>query len=153
MTKRTVKNLDRLTRAELISLLRERETRYGDSGRSPLDIYNAVKDYATKETEHFLVVTLDGSNTIINTHLVTMGLVNRTLVHPREVFRPSISDNATAIVLVHNHPSGNMEPSGDDLECTQRLRKAGLLLGIQVLDHVIISKNGYRSLMETGELL
>lgn len=153
MTKRTVKNLDRLTRAELISLLRERETRYGDSGRSPLDIYNAVKDYATKETEHFLVVTLDGSNTIIKTHLITMGLVNRTLVHPREVFRPSISDNATAIVLVHNHPSGNMEPSGDDLECTQRLRKAGLLLGIEVLDHIIISKYGYRSLMETGELL
>lgn len=153
MTKRTVKNLDRLTRAELISLLRERETRYGDSGRSPVDIYNAVKDYATKETEHFLVVTLDGSHTIINAHLVTMGLVNRTLVHPREVFRPSISDNATAIVLVHNHPSGNMEPSADDLECTQRLRKAGLLLGIEVLDHIIISRNGYRSLMETGELL
>ena len=152
MAKSNVKNFDRLTRAELIELLKERETKYGESGRSPLDIYNAVKDYATRETEHFLAVTLDGAHNIINVHLVTMGLVNRTLAHPREVFRPSIMDNATAIILVHNHPSGNLEPSEDDLELTTRMQRAGSLIGIGVLDHIIISRNGYRSLVESGEM-
>jgi len=83
--------------------------------------------------------------------VVSVGLVNRALVHPREVFSDPIRERATAIVLAHNHPSGNLEPSTDDIEVTSRLRKAGLLLGIEILDHIIFCSEGYRSMYENGE--
>ena len=152
MTKSNTKNLGRLTKAELIELLKEKEKAYNSNGLRPVDIYNEVKDYANKDKEHFLCVTLDGSHSIITTHLVTIGLVNRTLVHPREVFRPAILDNATAVAIIHNHPSGNLEPSADDMEVTLRIKKAGNLLGITLVDHIIIGKTGYRSMMESGEM-
>ena len=75
------------------------------------------------------------------------------MVHPREVFSEPLKMRATAIVLAHNHPSGNLDPSPDDLEVTYRIRKAGLLLGIAVLDHIIFNTEGYLSMMESGELL
>lgn len=85
--------------------------------------------------------------------MVSIGTVNRTLAHPREVYAPAIEHRATAVIIAHNHPSGNLEPSADDLELTLRLRRAGQLLGIELLDHVIFSYDNYRSLAETGELL
>ena len=96
---------------------------------------------------------LNGAHELMGVNLVTIGLVNRTLVHPREVFSDPIRMRATAIILAHNHPSGNLEPSPDDLEVTLRLKKAGLLLGIEVLDHIIFSSEDYRSMAETGEML
>ena len=80
--------------------------------------------------------------------IVAIGIVNRSLVHPREVFRRAITDNAAAIIVAHNHPSGSLEPSDEDHEVTRRLVEAGQLLGISVLDHLVISREGYFSFLE-----
>jgi len=139
----------KLTKTELVRILELKENPV--NGGNPASIYEYLQPYAGKKQEYFLVVMLDGVNNILNMQVVSMGLVNRTLVHPREVFAPAIENRATAIMLAHNHPSGNLCPSTDDLAITARLRKAGALLGIEVLDHVIFSTTGYRSLQETCE--
>jgi len=118
---------------------------------NPQSIYEAIRHYGTRQQEHFLCIMLNGANELIGINVVTMGLVNRTLVHPREIFADPIKERATSVVLAHNHPSGNLSPSTDDLAITARLRKAGALLGIEVLDHIIFSAEGYRSMLETGE--
>ena len=120
--------------------------------RAPSDVAAALIDWAEYEQETFGVVTLNGAHEIIGVHAVTRGLVNRTVVHPREVFRPALADNATAVVIAHNHPSGSTEPSAEDHEVTRRLVEAGKLIGIPVLDHVIISRRGYYSWAERGDL-
>jgi len=121
--------------------------------RSPQEVYSVLSNYASKKQEHFLVITLKANHEIHHVRIVSIGLINRTLVHPREVFAPAIQDRAIAIVIAHNHPSGNCEPSEDDRAVTSRLVKAGEILGIPVLDHIIFSKNQvYKSFMELGEL-
>lgn len=124
------------------------------SCRRPEDIFQFVRHcaYESPKQEVFLVVLLNGAHEFIKTVLVSKGLVNRTICHPREVFAEALMERSTAIVLCHNHPSGCLEPSDDDLEVTLRMRKAGRLLGIEVLDHIIFSQTAYRSLAETGEL-
>jgi len=121
--------------------------------RDPRHIFELVKHHAYSEQEHFIVVSLDGAYQLLDVRVVSIGLVNRTLVHPREVFSEALKKRATAVVLAHNHPSGNLEPSPDDLEVTSRLRNAGNLLGIEVLDHIIFSTEDYRSLAENGEFI
>ncbi|MBP5162837.1 MAG: DNA repair protein RadC [Spirochaetales bacterium] len=123
------------------------------SCKNPASVFDLVRHYGDRVQEHFLVVMLNGAHELMGVNLVTIGLVNRTLVHPREVFSDPIRMRATAIILAHNHPSGNLDPSPDDLEVTLRLKKAGLLLGIEVLDHIIFSSEDYRSMAETGEML
>ena len=125
------------------------------SCRGPSEIFQFVRHYAyeSPSQEVFLVVLLNGAHEFIKTVLVSKGLVNRSLCHPREVFAEPLMERATAVVLCHNHPSGNLEPSTDDLDVTLRLRRAGQLLGIEVLDHIIFSQTEYRSLAESGELL
>jgi DNA repair protein RadC len=120
--------------------------------RTPIDVYETTRKYRTKRQEHFVVITLDGAHQIIKVHTVTIGLINRTIIHPREVFYVAIKDSSAAIMLVHNHPSGNVEPSPEDIEITKRLKEAGELMGIEVLDHVIIGKNSFYSFLETGKL-
>lgn len=109
-----------------------------------------IRRQSCAETERFTVLTLNGAHEVIRVHVVTKGLVNRTLAHPREVFRPAIKDNAVAIVVVHNHPSGNLIASDDDKELTKRLMDAGEIIGINVLDHVIVSRRGYLSMASAG---
>jgi len=122
---------------------------------TPSEIYDRIIDSIPIETlfynEYFFGITLNGAHQIIDIHTITKGLVNRTLVHPREVFRPVLLDNATAIIVAHNHPSGNLEPSREDKDITNRLKEAGDLLGIKVLDHIIFSSNGYRSMLENND--
>jgi DNA repair protein RadC len=89
---------------------------------------------------------------VIRANLISIGLVNRTVVHPREVFYPAIIQNACAIIISHNHPSGRLDPSMEDRDITDRLRQAAEVLGIALLDHVIISKDGYYSFVEHGLL-
>ena len=103
-----------------------------------------------QEVECFICLTLNGSHKIIGTYIISKGLVNKTLVHPREVFRPAIADNAVAIIIAHNHPSGNLEPSIDDKDTTNRMKQAGEIIGIKVLDHLIVSPcvQGYFSFLE-----
>ncbi len=97
--------------------------------------------------EEFHIVTLDTQHTPINNHLITMGTLDASLVHPREVFRAAIRDSASAILLVHNHPSGDPTPSREDFAVTDRLTKVGELVGIRILDHIIVAKHQGRSIL------
>lgn len=118
----------------------------------PQDIYTVLKRYANARTERFLCLTLDGAHQVIKANIISIGLVNRTVVHPREVFYPAIIQNACAVILSHNHPSGCLDPSPEDREITDRLRQASEVLGIALLDHVIIGRTGYYSFVEHGLL-
>ena len=102
--------------------------------------------------ECFLALLLDGRHRLINEVLVTRGTLTASLVHPREVFRSAVREAAAALVLVHNHPSGDPSPSREDREVTERLARAGEILGVRVIDHVIVAENGYHSFREAGEL-
>ncbi len=121
--------------------------------RSPFDIWNEIRHFDDKRQEHFICILLNGAFEIISYEIITTGLVNKTLVHPREVFAPAIEKRATAIIVAHNHPSGNLQPSSDDIESTHRIKKAGDLLGIELVDHIIFSREDYHSLAESGQLL
>ena len=114
--------------------------------------YDALKDFHDKIKEHFLVLTLNAINEVIAVRIVTIGLLNQSLVHPREVFWWAIKDNAAYIVLAHNHPSGNNNPSNEDLGITEKLVEASKIMGIDILDHIIFSENGYYSFRENGKL-
>lgn len=116
--------------------------------KSPSDIVPFVKNYAVSEKEHFLLVTLNGGHEIIQIHVITVGTLNRTLIHPREVFTAAMRDNAAAIIVSHNHPSGNCEPSLEDIEVTDILEKVSVIMGIELLDHVIVSRETYFSFLE-----
>lgn len=116
--------------------------------RTPKDVLPALQAIRCEKQEHFMVVTLDGNNQVIKSHLITKGLANQSQIHPREVFFAAISDHAVSIVISHNHPSGNMEPSEADLLATRRLVEAGKTIGIPVLDHLIVSALSFKSLRE-----
>jgi len=118
----------------------------------PGDLVPLLKKYASKRQEHFLAVTLGGTQNVLRVNLVSVGILNRTLIHPREIFYRAIKDNACALILAHNHPSGDLNPSREDKDATDRLVKAGKLMGIEVLDHLIISKAGFYSFKEKGDL-
>lgn len=102
--------------------------------------------------EHFLALLLDGRQRVMGEVLVSQGTLTASLVHPREVFRAAIRRSAAALVLVHNHPSGDPSPSGEDRQVTERLQQAGELIGIRVLDHVIVAEHGFHSFRDSGAL-
>lgn len=114
-----------------------------------LPYFASIRD---RKQEHFLSLTLNGAHEAIECRVVTVGLLTSSLVHPREVFADAIADRAAAVIFAHNHPSGNPEPSGDDLALTRQLVEAGKILGIEVLDHLIVTKTAYTSLRERGHL-
>ncbi|MCL1927636.1 MAG: DNA repair protein RadC [Treponema sp.] len=113
--------------------------------RSPEDVYNLIKHYADRRQERFLCISLNGAHEVLAIRVVTVGLVNKTIVHPREVFSDPLQDRASAICVAHNHPSGKLEPSGEDDDITSQLRDAADILGINFLDHIIFSTEGYYS--------
>lgn len=113
--------------------------------RSPRDACRAAAGIGTADREHFLVLYLNARNVVIHEETVSVGSLNANIVHPREVFRPAIREAAAAVILVHNHPSGDVSPSREDLSLTSRLVEAGRLLGIEVLDHLIISGSRFLS--------
>lgn len=102
--------------------------------------------------ERFIALLLDGRHRFLGDLVISQGTLTASLVHPREVFRPAIREAAAAIVLVHNHPSGDPSPSHEDLEVTRRLARAGEILGVRVIDHVIVAEAGYHSFAEAGEM-
>ena len=113
-------------------------------------VYEELRDYATRNQEYFLALTLDGASHLIETRVISIGTLNQSLVHPREVFADAITDRAAGIIIAHNHPSGTLEASRADLQITRRLAEAAKLIGIDLLDHVILSKEGYYSLSDAG---
>jgi len=116
----------------------------------PSDVLPFVSNICDKRQEHFVCLSLNGANEIIGNRVVTVGLLNSNPVHPREVFSDAIVDRAASIILVHNHPSGNTEPSQEDVAITKRLVQAGEILGVKIHDHIIVSNKGYTSMKERG---
>lgn len=116
--------------------------------RTPKDALPVLGALRASAQENFVVVTLDGNNQVIKVHPVTVGLANQSQIHPRETFHPAIADRAVSILLAHNHPSGNLEPSESDLAATRRLVEVSKTLGIPILDHLIVSDGGFLSLRE-----
>ena len=119
---------------------------------SAKDVYDELKAFSTRTQEHFLTITLDGASHIINTRTVFIGTLNQSLVHPAQVFSDAISDRAAGIIIAHNHPSGTLEASRADIQITQRLKEVAKLIGIELLDHVILSKHGFFSFSDEGLL-
>jgi DNA repair protein RadC len=121
--------------------------------RSPSDVYRhfhpSLRD---ARQERFVVVLLDARQRVLRSEVISQGTLTASLVHPREVFRPALRDAAAALVLVHNHPSGDPTPSAEDREVTARLASAGEILGIRVVDHVVVAERGFCSLREEGAL-
>jgi len=119
---------------------------------SAQEVYEELKSFSTKSQEHFLTITLDGASHIINIRTVFIGTLNQSLVHPREVFADAIADRAAGIIIAHNHPSGTLEASRADMEVTRRLKEVSKLVGIELLDHVILAKDGFYSFSDEGLL-
>lgn len=112
------------------------------------DLFQA--EMSTLDREHFRAILLDTKNRILGLRTISIGSLNSSVVHAREVFKAAVQESAQAIVLVHNHPSGSPEPSPEDLAVTARLADAGRILGIEVVDHVILGSHGFVSLKELG---
>jgi DNA repair protein RadC len=114
------------------------------------DVLPLLSDIRSKSQEHFVSITLNGANEVIQKRIVTVGLLDRSLVHPRDVFADVITDRAAAVIFAHNHPSGDLQPSDEDLRTQTKLVESAKILGIRVLDHLIVSRKGYFSLEESG---
>ena len=114
------------------------------------DVLPLIDRITSKQQEYFICISLNGANEVIENRTVTVGLLDRSQVHPREVFADVITDRAASVIFAHNHPSGALEPSNSDLKIQEQLTEAGRILGIKVLDHIIISKKGYYSFQENG---
>ena len=134
-----------------LELGRRRPNRKAKVIRRPEDIWNEVKHYAERNQEQLLVLSFNGAGELLGIHVATVGLVDKVVMHPREIFAEAIKERAVSVVIVHNHPSGQLSPSQADRILTKRISTAGKLLGIKVLDHLIISTSGYYSFREMGE--
>lgn len=150
-----IKGLGRAKSSQILAALelgRRRMKKYGigPSISSPGDIFREVRHYATRDQEQFIVLVLNGAHEVLNVFVATVGLVNKTLVHPREIFSDAIQRRGTAIAIAHNHPSGKLDPSEDDVNVTKRILISGDILGIKVLDHIIFSSSSYYSFLEHG---
>ena len=115
---------------------------------SAKDAVAQLQELRTAKKEHFVALYLNARNQLLSKETISIGTLNASLIHPREVFKPAVDCLAASFLIAHNHPSGSAEPSDDDLQITKRLQEAGKILGIEVLDHVIVTKNGFLSLKE-----
>jgi len=114
------------------------------------DILPLVADIIGKQQEYFVCISLNGANEVIEKRVVTIGLLDKSPVHPREVFADVIADRAAAVIFVHNHPSGDLQPSEADRQTHEQLTEAGKILGLRVLDHLIVTRKGHFSFQENG---
>lgn len=117
---------------------------------SPAKIYHLFSFLKNETKEFFFTLHLDGKNRIICVDKVSIGSLNQSIVHPREVFKTSLLSSAASLILLHNHPSGDPAPSSSDREISRRLKDAGELMGIRVLDHIVIGGESYFSFVESG---
>ena len=113
---------------------------------SPDKAADQLSDIRDKKQEYFVCLTLDGANRLISKRIITIGTLTSSLVHPREVFAEAISDRAASIIVAHNHPSGNLKSSDADRQVTERLKEAGVLLGINLVDHIIVTSKDFVSI-------
>ncbi len=120
--------------------------------RCPEDAWKCIRHYGDRRQEFFFVLCLNGARELNNYEIVTKGLLNRSLVHPREVFAPAIENRSASVIVAHNHPSGNLKPSTEDKNVTDRLKDAGNILGIEVVDHIVFSNTDFYSFRQEGIL-
>lgn len=134
-----------------VTLCCEDQVKYraGERFTAPRQIFDWMKSLQDETKESFITLHLDGKNKVLCMEVVSIGSLNQAIVHPREVFKTALLSNAAAMILIHNHPSGDPEPSKEDREITRRLKEAGEILGIKILDHVIIG-DSYCSFAERG---
>jgi DNA repair protein RadC len=157
---REIKGVGLAKAAQIKAALELSKRLEGDAGekqkpmvKSPEDAVKIVKSQLKgKKKEHFLVLCLDTRNRVINCRPVSIGSLDTSIVHPREVFNEAVSSSAASVIFVHNHPSGDPEPSKEDVELTKRLVKAGEIIGIDVLDHIIVCDRSYLSLKASNLL-
>lgn len=144
-----MRDIPRLT----VSLVRETVSECVRGSKSAVAAFRALIP-ETDPREHFCALYLDGKNRPLGIHLVSLGTLNTSLVHPREVFAPAIACCAASVIIAHNHPSGDVAPSSQDCEVTRRLIKAAEILGINLLDHIIIGKgDDFYSFRQKGKIL
>lgn len=118
----------------------------------PADVLPLIQHYADRKQEHFLCISINGANEIMNVRVVSIGLVNKSHVHPREVFADVISERASAVIVAHNHPHGDLKPGEEDIKITKQLQDAAKVLGLSFFDHIIFNTKGYYSFAEHNEL-
>ncbi|MGA1824790.1 MAG: RadC family protein [bacterium] len=118
----------------------------------PADVLPLIRHYGDRKQEHFICVSINGANEVMNVRVITIGLINKTHVHPREVFADVIAERASAIIIAHNHPVGDLVPSKEDNEITAQIKAAGKVLGINLLDHIIFNSKSYYSFVENSKL-
>lgn len=153
MKKKTADSFNVMSFNVSIPMVREAK---GNRCATPQDVIEEIGDIRHAAQECFMVLTLDTKNFVIDRHLISIGILNASLAHPREVFRPAILDHAASIILSHNHPSGDPSPSAEDLRVTRQLIEVGKTVEISVLDHVIVGRKtedrlqDYVSLREAG---
>lgn len=128
--------------------LYEIEGKRATSPSDAVDIVNAIFDLENLPKEHFVILCLSTKNAIVGAHVVHVGTVDSAIVNPRDVFQLALLNNATSIIAFHNHPSGDPTPSKEDKAITLRLKEAGKLLGIELLDHIVVGEGRYKSLRE-----
>jgi DNA repair protein RadC len=155
----TCKGVDKMSRIQVVFekvvLVKEKVGRYElprEIG-SPEDAYRAITTITNVQEEAqevFGILILNTKHKIVAVHEISRGTLNASMIHPREAFKPAVLHNAASIICFHNHPSGNPEPSKEDIEITNRIKSAGTVLGIFVCDHIIVGDDGYVSLKERG---
>ena len=118
----------------------------------PVDVLPLIQHFGDRKQEHFLCISINGANEVMNVRVVTIGLVNKSQVHPREVFADVIAERASAVIIAHNHPIGELKPSAEDIKITKRIKEVSTVLGINLLDHIIFNAKEYYSFVENDEL-
>ncbi len=142
-------------KASLVAASLELSSRFLDGKRTVRDtgdVIPLISSLAGKKQEYFISITLNGGNRLISKRVVTIGLLDQALVHPREVFAEAIRERAAKVIVAHNHPAGDNAPSKEDIKVTENLAQAASILGIEFLDHIIITETGYFSFREEGFL-
>ncbi len=133
------------------SVVRRRQRKLPPSVKAPKDIYRLMRRrLKDADREHFYAIMLSTKNTVLAIELVSIGSLNASIVHPREILKPAIKVSAASIILVHNHPTGDPTPSREDIEFTRRFAKCGDLIGIELLDHIVLGDGRFQSLKEAG---
>jgi len=145
-----IKGLGKAKASQVFAML-ELGKRLNDENRieilSPQDVWNACADIRESKKEHFIAFYLDTQNRLIERQIISIGTLSSSLVHPREVFEPAVKLSAASIVIAHNHPSNDIEPSMEDREITNRLKESGNIIGIEIIDHVILTKSYYTNFL------
>ena len=145
-------NTKATTIAAAFEFVRRRIKPEGLKIKFPADVLPLIQHYADRKQEHFLCISINGANEVMNVRVVSIGLINKSQVHPREVFADVISERASAVIVAHNHPHGELKPSDEDIQITKQLKEAARILGLSLLDHIIFNTKGYFSFTEHDEL-